>query len=332
MENIQAKYHHLIPQTYMSAWANQSGTLNIEFLSKPGTIVPRNKENIAGITDYHSVQAGMPFCTQADTDKIFSVLSDYNVEVNGVLIKDTLEMNKQFFDFDNWIITRKDGTLVSKKSLKSEIKRIKIKDIEANWSAKYENYWGAAVKEIENIVLTTNEKYVSAFNKDYLMKFFVALNWRGFQSNRKFEETLELFTTDLLDQIDIPLKERELPCLETVADEIRHDLLLKFYRLYLEDKGVIYKYVEASLEHTGFHFLIADGPTYFNTCDSPSFVFKRDDGTYQGIMPITPRILLVQGKCTDKPDVYYISHITDEAVQRYNTTIKDNAIEFIIHV
>lgn len=38
MEETQAKYHHLIPQTYMSAWANQSGTLNIEFLNKPGTL------------------------------------------------------------------------------------------------------------------------------------------------------------------------------------------------------------------------------------------------------------------------------------------------------
>ena len=331
MEDTQAKYHHLIPKTYMSAWANQSGTLNIEFLNKPGIIVPRNKDSIAGITDYHSIQAGMPLCTQADTDKIFSILSDYNVEIKGVLVSDTMEMNKQFFDFDNWVITRKDGTLVSKKSLKSEIEKIKIKDIEANWSSKYENHWGVAVKEIEDKILNTAEQCVPAFNNDYLMKFFVALNWRGFQSNAQFEETLELLTTGLLDQIDIPLKERKLPCLKTAADEIRHELLLKFYRLYLEDKGVIYKCAEAGLEHTGFHFFIADGPTYFNTCDSPSFVFKRDDGTYQGIMPITPRILLAQGKCTDRADVYYISHITDDAVQRYNTIINDNATEFIIH-
>ena len=38
----------------------------------------------------------MPFCTQADTDKLFSILSDYNVEINGNLVFDTLEMNKHF--------------------------------------------------------------------------------------------------------------------------------------------------------------------------------------------------------------------------------------------
>lgn len=53
MEETQAKYHHLIPQTYMSAWANEAGTLQIEFLNNPGVLKQRNKENIAGITDYH---------------------------------------------------------------------------------------------------------------------------------------------------------------------------------------------------------------------------------------------------------------------------------------
>lgn len=331
MGNTQAKYHHLIPQTYMSAWSNQAGTLNVEFLNSPGIIMPRNKENIAGINDFHSIQAGMPFCTQSDTDKIFAVLSNYHVKINGISVTDTLEMNRNYYDFENWIITRNDGTLVSKKSIKSEIDKIKIKDIEENWSTKYENQWGNLVTEIENKILNTSNTYIPSFNKDYLMKFFVALNWRGFQSNRQFEETLELLTKDILTQIDIPFKERELPCIKTAAEEIRHDLLLKFYRLFLDDKGVIYNWAETAMKHTGFHFLIADGPISFDTSDSPSFVFKRNDGTEQGIMPITPRILLAQGKCTDKSDVYYISHITNDAVQRYNEAIKNNATEFIIH-
>lgn len=331
MEETQAKYHHLIPQTYMSAWANQSGTLNIEFLRKPGVIVPRNKENIAGITDFHSIQVGMPLCTQADTDRFFSVLSDYYVVVDGVKITDSMEMNRLFNNFDNWVITRKNGTLVSKKTLKREIEKVKIKDIETKWSVKYENQWDSVVKDIEKNVLSAMTESIPAFHKDYLMKFFVALNWRGFQSNQQFENALKVITKDFLDQIDIPLKERELPCLETAADELRHELLLKFYRQYLEDEGVIYKYAEANLQHTGFHFLISDGSTYFNTSDSPSFVFKRADGALQGIMSITPRILLAQGRCTDSADEYYISHITDETVQRYNAAIRENASEFIIH-
>lgn len=31
MEETQAKYHHLIPQTYMSAWANEAGHYKSNF-------------------------------------------------------------------------------------------------------------------------------------------------------------------------------------------------------------------------------------------------------------------------------------------------------------
>ena len=61
-------------------------------------------------------------------------------------------------------------------------------------------------------------------------------------------------------------------------------------------------------------------------------MLKRNDGFLQGIMPITPRILLGQGKCTDDTGGYYISHITEDAVQRYNAIIREHALEFIIHV
>lgn len=134
MEETQAKYHHLIPQTYMPAWANEAGTLQIEFLNNPGVLKQRNKENIAGITDYHSIKAGMVICTKDDADKIFAPLANYTVEIEGHIVTDTLEMNQKYYDFDTWIIKRKDGSLVSKKALKSEIEKIKVKD------SKFETY------------------------------------------------------------------------------------------------------------------------------------------------------------------------------------------------
>lgn len=95
MDESKAKYHHLVPKTYMSAWANESGTLQVEFLDKPDVLVPRNKENIAGITDYHSIKAGMLICTEEDTKKIFSPVSEYIVMIDGeinynILIKNVM--------------------------------------------------------------------------------------------------------------------------------------------------------------------------------------------------------------------------------------------------
>lgn len=329
LTETQAKYHHLVPRTYMSAWAHGNGTLNVEFLDSPGSIVKRNKDNIAGITDFHSIKAGMPLCTKADADIIFAPILSYIVEYKKSILQSSLEMNRHYHDFDKWIIKRSDGSIVSKKSIKREIEKIKIKDIEANWSAKYENSWASEVAKIEDNVLHVSNGSILAFDKEYLMKFFTALDWRGFRSNPNFEETYRALTSGLLDNIEIPEKERILPSLKTAYDEIRHYLLLKYYRKYLNDTGVIFQDAMANLQHTSFNFLIADGPTKFITSDSPAFIHEKDEKLL-GLLPITPRILMAKGRCIED-EGYYVTHITDEAVKRYNSSIRSNAKEFIIH-
>ena len=55
MAETKAKYHHLIPRTYLSAWEHGNGTLYIRFLENKESVVERNKDNIEGITNYHSI-------------------------------------------------------------------------------------------------------------------------------------------------------------------------------------------------------------------------------------------------------------------------------------
>ena len=333
MENeTKAKYHHLIPKTYMSAWSRKNGTLRGEFKNNPGVFVERNKENIAGITDFHSIKVGMPICTQADTDTIFASVLPYTVTYEGKVLHDTLEMNKLFYDFDKWEITRANGTRARKRQIRHEIEQVKIKDIETNWSKKYENAWPSQVAVIEDKILNANADFTPAFDRDYIMRFFTALDWRGFTSNAQFESTLSLLCHDILKlgDIHIPEDERLLPSLATAAEEMRHNLLLQYYRQYLNDTGVIYQAAMANLMHTSFHFLVSDGPTTFITSDTPAFVYKQPDNTLVGLLPITPKILMVQGKNTDNDGSYYITHITEDAVNYYNRIICDNAEEFVI--
>ncbi|MEG2687202.1 MAG: DUF4238 domain-containing protein [Christensenellaceae bacterium] len=128
----------------------------------------------------------------------------------------------------------------------------------------------------------------------------------------------------------IPEEERILPFAKTVWEEMRHYLLLQYYRQYLNNSGVIFKDAEANLKHTNFHFLVSDGPTLFCTSDTPAVANKRDDEKLVGLLPITPKMLMAKGKCEEKHDVFYITHITDDAVNRYNKIIRDNATEFVI--
>ena len=133
-----------------------------------------------------------------------------------------------------------------------------------------------------------------------------------------------------IDEIDIPKEERFLNMLDNAADEMRHCLLLKFYRQYLNDEGIIYKNAMANLQYTSFHFLVADGEVTFNTNDNPAFTYTREDGKLMGLLPITPNILMCQGKATEDDGNYYITHVTEEAVKKYNRAIQENANEFII--
>jgi len=59
LSETKAKYHHLIPRTYFSAWEHGSGTLYVQFCGEE-EVVERNKDRIAGVTNYHSIIAGMP--------------------------------------------------------------------------------------------------------------------------------------------------------------------------------------------------------------------------------------------------------------------------------
>ena len=106
---------------------------------------------------------------------------------------------------------------------------------------------------------------------------------------------------------------------------------MKYYRRYLNDDGVMYTHAMESLKHTNFHFLIADGPTYFDTSDNPSFIYNRNDGLKEGLMPMTPHTRSRVGKCIEDADKYFITHISDDAVKKYNKIIRANANEFVIH-
>ena len=330
--STSAKYHHLVPQTYMSAWANSSGTLKIEYTNDLGNLVERNKEKIGGVTDFHSIKAGMPICTEDDASQIFASIAQYSVLCDGVSLKTASELNNHYIDFEKWQITRNDGSIVSKKELKHLIEQVKIKDIEENWSTQYENKWNSIVSQIQNAVLTSKDEYITAFEREFLMLFFTALDWRGFTSNEIFESTYKKIA-DLLPNDEIPVAERILPSIKTAADEMRHYLLLKWYRDFLSNSGVIYKDAMINLKHTNFHFMIADGTTKFLTCDSPAFICTRKDGMKMGLLPITPQILMVKGRCSDPNDFdkFYITHISDDDVKEYNKAIGNNATEFIIH-
>lgn len=158
---------------------------------------------------------------------------------------------------------------------------------------------------------------IPEFDKEFLMKFFISIDWRSIASEPLFTDQFQWLGVEVLsmDEVEIPEEERELPFFETMADYFKHCLLLKLYRRFLNDDGPIYEHVQ----HTSFHFLIADGVTKYVTSDNPSFVHLREDGSKVGIMPITPRILLAQGKSLIQI-LFTVLHIL--LMKQFKNTIK----------
>lgn len=330
MAQTKAKHHHLIPQTYLKAWANSRGTVKIQSLDNPNTTAERNIRSIACITDFYTIKAGMPICTQKDADTIFSPLESCQVELDGKTLSDSLALNSKYYDFDRWRITHADGSPASKKKIKSQIEQNKIKDIEENWSIKYENKWNSEVEAITSAVHVTSTLEIPEFDREFLTKFYTALDWRGFCSSQEFESVLQSITDKLPANIIIPEDDRALPHLNTPHEEMRHCLLLRYYRDFLNDSGVIYSDAMASLHKTSFHFLVASGSTKFITSDSPAFTHKSEGGDILGLLPITPNILMAKGRCQTDNGKYYITHLTDKEVRIYNEIIYSNATEFVV--
>lgn len=180
--------------------------------------------------------------------------------------------------------------------------------------------------------MNSSDGTIECANKEYLMKFYTALDWRSIKSNSAFNDVWEYFCNEVLclDKINISKNNRKLLMLDNASKEIKHYLLLNFYRQYLNDSGIIYEHAMENLARTSFHFLVADGVETFITSDNPAFKFKRLDGKVEGILPITPRILMVQGKCSNQDSNFYVSHITDETVVRYNAETEKNASDFVV--
>ena len=47
---------------------------------------------------------------------------------------------------------------------------------------------------------------------------------------------------------------------------------------------------------------------------------------------MSPRILMAQGRNSDHDENFYVTHITDEAVKRYNIEIEKNAANFVVQL
>lgn len=328
------KYHHLVPKVYFTPWQKNKGTLKIKEKAD-NTITEKNKDNVFGIKYYHSIIAGMPICTQDDADFIFHPLKGLNVCYNGEYITDTRRMGEVFYDFLNWTITEHGDSIISKRKhnkIYNDIKQRKINEIEDLWSTKYENKWDGKRELIEQKINgITSSCTIDAFQKGFLTKFMVSLDWRSIAKSDVFNDAFNDVNSKIhLDKIAIPKDDRDLPLFKTGYDYMQHCILLKYFRDFLHDKGEMFEYAKKCIKELSLCFLIAPQNKRFFTSDNPSFHIKENNHSgIIGIFPISPQICILQIFSQEK-DKYLVQMLSEKQVDTYNKYIEENASDLIV--
>lgn len=319
------KNQHLIPRVYLSKWANSSGTILSENKGNNDK-KPRNIRSLCTINNFFSIRAGYACCTETEAAAIFEPLEQYHVYYGNELIESPLKLNSIYYDFGNWTIKRKDGSIASKKTLKAKIEQQKVNCIEKQWSIRFESRWNEQISLLECWISENGKSLKPDF--DFITKFILTLDWRSIESNALFQGIYNEVASPL-DEIKIPKSERELIQFPTASEEIKHEILLKGFRKMFNGKGMVYNHMSTALQATTPLVCITDACINFQTSDNPSFVCGKN-GEEVHLCPATPKILIALIKRNDKK---FLKPLQLNAITtcRINKAIRDNASSYIFH-
>lgn len=336
----QAKYHHLIPRAYLHNWCHTNDSSYTFSVNKLEKAEPININNHFGIDHYHTIKAGMLSCSKEDLIKIFEPLNNIDVYYENRLLTSLTEKNIFYYDFDNWILKYRNEQIIGRKQknkIKDEINKFKILEIEDLWAQKYENDWKKLYELIQRKLYNSQSNQIDKFYKGKLIRFLVSLDWRSYETNPDFINTLEYINKISglnLDTIKIPFKKQEISIDSTELELLKRNYLLKQFRSFLNEDGVIYKQAKEYIKNGAIEFLVATDLAEFITSDNPSFRYETQGGK-QHILPLSPSILVRVGKLPTNRGLnfnerYNIRSIDNNEVAEINSIIIKNAQNKII--
>lgn len=327
------KFHHLVPQVYMKQWCYENKKIYIIDKNNEFKIESKDIEKFGGIRQFHTIKAGMCCASEDDLKIIFNILDGYKVIYQEKELISLEDYNSKYYDFDNWCILDDNKNKITRKvknQIKQTIDQSKVLDIEALWDKKYESRWNGMLDIIYEKLEEYDNQHIDEFYKGFLMKWIVSLDWRAFETNKDFQDEFnKIVEITEMNKIEIQENERLIKWCKNSSEEIRHELLLKFFYEFLNDRGVIYNLAKSHIQNLNIVFLKSTDNIEFITSDNPSFTYVKD-GIKNHIMPVTPNILICLAVDDTRKNKYFTKHITDVEVKQYNKIIYDNAHRYII--
>ena len=319
------KYHHLIPQVYMKEWCYEYNKIYIVDKENKYNVLSKDIENFGGIKHFYTIKPGKCFAPHDYLKDIYNSLDRYIIIYEGKKLVSLREYNSKFYDYDNWCILDNNKHKISKKEkniIKQAIEQNRNFDIENLWDRKYETKWKNILKVINQKINNTSDKYIDEFYKALLMKWIVSLDWRGFETNKTFQEIFNF----IMVKIGIKKDDEDL---KYIYEELRHELLLRYFYEFLNNDGLIYGTAKYYIHNATIVFLKAPNNIEFITSDNPSFTYTKN-GLNHHIMPISPKTLICIAKDKNHKNKYLVKEINRNEVKEYNRIIKDNSFRYLI--
>lgn len=352
MINNDSKYHHLLPQVFMSSWVFDGDA--VWGVNKETNFGDRkNKENFGGIPHYHTIRAGSYLATEKMVNTFFSPLQTYTVyfteadEMDGNSVSDPFELNAAFSTYDEWILKDEYGRKAGgkrKRRLKDSILKHQDKTLEVEWNRQYEDHWNRVLKNIENDLdkafSTTVPPYVVGFSDlGQIITFMVSMKWRTLPYPKELQELMDekwsISPKYELDLKKLAIKEDEqtFRYLKTIYEEHAHNVILWLFTQFLNKEGPMMD--EAQYIFENFTAILYQAPEdkEFLTSDNPVCEYKDENGKMNYYFPITPKLAFKFGEKTKGGSIarsYVVHQMNEEELIDFNNRMKDNSHEYYI--
>lgn len=296
------------------------------------TVETKPTTNINALNCFHDLKAGYMHLPEDALVEIFAALDEFVISNGDVLLDSYEKMNSNYYDFDNWVITSKDGHVLNgdeKELIHTYLKESRYTFVETEWAHTYENDWGNFIQTFYSkaVQLRTDKdngiiSSLSIGDKEIyqLIRYSVIYNWRSISGNELFNDALENPMIDFLRKIEIPENERVYEDDLTEADAFIHSKRIKdFIEFLKKDDGLIKKNIDANYSNLIPYIYLTDASRPFITSNEPSFTYERKDGMKEMIFVALPQMLI--SFCRGEHGKFYIENATAQKVEEYNKVI-----------
>lgn len=313
---ITAKYHHLVPKNYLDPWAKDE-TVQCE---QDGEVQPETTASILDLHYYHSITAGSPLATEADTDILFEEMEGLQAFYRDEALDSTLAMNQEFECFEDWVLQRRDGSSAKKKPVKHAISQARIDTEEDGWEEELENQWSSRLKKLQSLLEEKQTETLSQEDLAFFLGLSWVMDWKTWTKTPIFQAMHQLIP--FLKKVQLPRNVRQFPYVNSHSDELEQWLLTSQFRQFLAKEGGLWHSAIEALEGLTFQFFTNKTP--LPTGGNPSFLVDKT-----GYFVLHPQILLVISP--SETGSFTCQSTSQEIWADFQKTVSKAQTDWIIH-